>query len=107
MANSGKNPSIDFEKSLAELEKIVRRMVATTEVTVMMTATATQHERRHRSADFVTAAPATPDIVRPNPPRPQSANPPRPQSVKRASSTPRSWAAPAFRTAGRFNQFAS
>jgi len=26
MANSGKNPSIDFEKSLAELEKIVRRM---------------------------------------------------------------------------------
>lgn len=26
MANSGKNQSIDFEKSLAELEKIVRRM---------------------------------------------------------------------------------
>jgi len=26
MAHSGKNQSIDFEKSLAELEKIVRRM---------------------------------------------------------------------------------
>jgi len=26
MASSGKNPSIDFEKSLAELEKIVQRM---------------------------------------------------------------------------------
>jgi len=65
----------------------------------MTVTTATRHERRHHSADFVTAAPAA---------IPATAGIQRPVFLSRfldAVKLPshRSWAAPDFYAAGRFN----